>query len=587
MSKNISQSRFTRSMFIKSVLFSPLAGLGLALAEIGDCIIVGHKIGMKAIAAVGYISPLFLIISFLAFGISTGGAIIYNDLLNKGKEDEALDIFNTFVLIGLGISIFIPLFCLSFRGTLPELLGASRKDAEVYEMTERYMFFIALGAPFAIISEILGAYMRNDKNVTFSVALQTACGISNLLLSAVLLFVFGFGIEGCSFGYFISNFAAVMINVIYIILSKGKLRFRPHFAKPKNILKPLHLGFATSSEYIFGAVFTLAFIHVLSKLGGVEGVAVYNIIENLSMVFVFVFELIGKTAQPVFTAYHAEHNIGELRRMLRYCAVYSFLIGTAFVAVIRIYPESLKLIFGMEGVQDISAVYHAASVFGVGAILMGQSLLTQNFTQSEGNEKDVFFLVFIRKLGLGLPILLLLSLIGENAVWFVYPLTESLSLAVFTVFKHIMKSKKGNAEKSPEVYCTCFFMNDTDLFDELDSIDAFLSELGYEKAECLQTKLSLEEICHAMIEHKKKNGESLIQLTITAQTDGSVEVHLRNNDMEYDPFNEVADRLTVMPEIIEEVDFRGLGLLVVRYHARNLLYRNYQGFNTLTYRIKA
>ena len=41
------------------------------------------------------------------------------------------------------------------------------------------MFFIILGGPFAIISEILGAYMRNDKNVTFSVVLQTSCGISN------------------------------------------------------------------------------------------------------------------------------------------------------------------------------------------------------------------------------------------------------------------------------------------------------------------------------------------------------------------------------------------------------------------------
>ena len=44
-------------MFFRNVLLSPLAGIGLSLAEIGDAILVGHGIGITAIAAIGFFSP--------------------------------------------------------------------------------------------------------------------------------------------------------------------------------------------------------------------------------------------------------------------------------------------------------------------------------------------------------------------------------------------------------------------------------------------------------------------------------------------------------------------------------------------------
>lgn len=57
MDKTVDYAYFTRKMFIHSVLPAPLAGIGLALAEIGDTILVGHAIGMDGLAAIGFISP--------------------------------------------------------------------------------------------------------------------------------------------------------------------------------------------------------------------------------------------------------------------------------------------------------------------------------------------------------------------------------------------------------------------------------------------------------------------------------------------------------------------------------------------------
>ena len=583
MNNKTDKGYFTRSMFFRSVLLSPFAGLGLALAEIGDAIIVGHGIGMPAIAAVGYLSPLFLLISFIAFGMSTGGAIFYNDFMNEGKKDKALDIFNTFVVVALIISIFIPLIILPMQDSFLQLLGADPKDGKVYDMAKSYLFFIVLGGPFEIISEVLSAYLRNDRDVTFSIVVQTLCGISNLIISAILLFFFDWGIAGCSFGFFISNTAAALITVIYIIHTKGDLEFRAHFVGLKKLFKPIRLGFATSTEYIFGAVFSLIFIHVLSDMSGVEGVGIYSIIQNISLVFIFMFEFIGKTTQPIFTAYHSEHNKSELRRIFSYCAVYSVIIGIVFSAVVLLYPQVMNLLFGMEDVRDVSSVYHAAKVFGSGAIFMGISLLLQNLIQSMGNDKWVFALVFMRQIGFSVPILLILSLFGADAVWFVYPITELLSQTVLFIFERIRESKSRVKERA--VYCTSFWVNKENVFCELDSVEAFLSEQHIEKSRRERLRLSLEEIFGAIYENAKKRKKILAQLTMIEDDEGFIEVHLRNNAKEYDIFSELLEKLTSMPETLDNSKIKGLGLLVVRYYSKNLLYRNYQGFNTLTYRI--
>lgn len=568
-------------MFFRNVLLSPLAGIGLSLAEIGDAILVGHGIGITAIAAIGFFSPLFLIFSFLSFGLSTGGAILYNNLMNEGRKDDALRIFNSFVLTGCAAAVIIPALCLPFQDGLLGLLGVDSGDGEVYEMAKSYLPFMVLGGSFELITEVLNAYMRNDKDVTFSVIVQTICGLSNLVLSAVMVFVFEWGVAGGSFGFFISNLTAALVSFLYIIFSHGELEFRFRFAPFGNIIKPLRLGFATSSEYIFGAVFNLVFIHILTNLSGVEAVGIYNIIEDISIVFIFMFEMIGKTSQPVFTEYHAEHNEKEKNRLFRYCLFYSMMLGVVFTVLMTVYPQIIDLLFGMEDVSDASKVYYAAAIFGIGSVFMGISLITQNFTQATGDDKGVFMLVFLRQLGFGVPLLLILSMFGDNAVWLVYPLMEILALAGFYVISRIRKSRRKGSEAY--VYCTSFLLNNENLFKELDNIEAIASGHGVDNIRCSKLRLSLEEICETIADHG--HNDILIQLSAAVDENGSVEVHIRDSISEFDPFSVAAKRIEKRPDGVDKVDYHGLGMLIVRYHTRNLLYRYYQGFNTLTFRI--
>lgn len=583
MNSAVNHAYFTRKMFFRSVLASPLAAIGLALAEMGDTILVGHAIGMDGLAAIGYASPIFLLATFFVFGLSMGGAIVYSNLMHEGKKAEALGIFNFFLRISVIIGFGITAAGILGEESLLAILGANPEDAAVYGMAKDYIFYLLLGIPFEILMEVFTAYLRNDDADALSVAIQTASGVFKLIISALLLFVFDWGVAGCSFGFFLSNCLAVLFSMGYILLRKnGELSFQWKTASLRDAVKPLRLGFATSSEYIFDAVFSIVAIHLLMSLAGVEGVAIFNIIENLSLLFIFLYEFIGKTSQPLFSTFFVECNFVELHRTLRYALIYAVFLGGLAMVGVFFYPQIIDLLFGLDDVEDISAAYYAAQVFCVGTIFMGIALVLQNYLQSEEDESGAFLVVFLRRLGTSLPLALVLAEFGIYAFWMVYPLSEILTLCVLFVYKK-RKGERSSVDKE-RVYSASFLGRVEDVEAQLEAIEEFARSHGADRKKCFNLRLAVDEICGIMEEraNRKKDSHILTQLTLIAEENGNFKLHLRDDGKELDPFKISESPWKEITEENEKPDFRALGLHVIKTNAIQLVYRNYHGFNTTT-----
>lgn len=581
---------FTRKMFLRAVLPAPLAGIGMALAEMGDTILVGHAIGMDGIAAIGYVSPLFLLSSFFAFGLSTGGAVVFANLMHKGEQQRALGIFNFFLRFSCAVGFGIMAAGLLLGDGLLAFLGAAPEEGAVFALAKSYMFYILLGIPFQILMELVTFYLRNDNVDALAVALQASAGVGNLIVSAILLFCFDWGIAGCSFGFLASNAATFLIGFLYLLGRQGSLKVQRQAASFPEAIKPLRLGFATSFEYIFGAVFALVSIHLLTELSGTEGVAIFNIVENLALLFVFIYELIGKMAQPIFSAFFAECNVKELHRIFRYCLLYSLALGGLATVAMMVCPELAGLLFGLDGIENTAAVYQAVRVFCVGAVFMGVCLLLQNYFQSEEDEQGAFLVVFLRRAGVGIALAYLLSRFGSNAFWLVYPLSEILTLLIVYVYKWYRGEHK-NIDPA-RVYASTFYGSDKAVAEQLDAIESFAAKWGADERKRYLLRMALDEISGVVSERAVRRAEArvLLQLTLIARETPdekisdpgapTFEIHLRDDAEEFDPFRLPGGPIAAMPERAEDVDYRALGMYVVRSRAQTFFFRNYQGFNT-------
>ena len=320
----------------------------------------------------------------------------------------------------------------------------------------------------------------------------------------------------------------------------------------------MRLGFATSSEYIFDAIFTLIAIHLLIEIEGNEGVAIFNVIENLSLLFIFLYEFIGKTSQPLFSTFFAESNLTELHRTFKYALLYCLLIGFLATLLVITYPQILELLFGLEDISEVAKVYYAARIFCIGTILMGICLLLQNYLQSKEDESSAFLVVFMRRCGASIPLVYILAQFGFKAFWLTYPLAEVVTLIVLFIYKR----RKWERIDETRIYAATFTNSLEDLAEQVEAIKNFATRWRADKYKLNTLRLVVEEEWGLLQEEG-----SIIQLTILAKDDGSFQLTLRNNGKK---------NISPKEQIRERV------LQIAKRRANHYLYRKQHDFNTLT-----
>jgi Na+-driven multidrug efflux pump len=75
---------FTSRMFYRFLIPSMVSSIGLSWGNIVDALVVGAKMGETGLAAIGLITPVFMIFNVMDLGIAIGGSVKYRDF--GGRE---------------------------------------------------------------------------------------------------------------------------------------------------------------------------------------------------------------------------------------------------------------------------------------------------------------------------------------------------------------------------------------------------------------------------------------------------------------------------------------------------------------------
>ena len=84
-----------RSMFYRVMWPSMISGLALAAADIADALVVGSQLGEKGLAAIGLVTPVYMLYNLFGYGFATGGCVNHGKLAAQGREKTALCHFRT------------------------------------------------------------------------------------------------------------------------------------------------------------------------------------------------------------------------------------------------------------------------------------------------------------------------------------------------------------------------------------------------------------------------------------------------------------------------------------------------------------
>lgn len=198
------------------------------LYTIVDTMVVGKKLGVTALAALGTIDTIYWVTNGVVLGITQGCGIVISQTFGK-KDNEKL---NYVIGNSISLSAIMSVILLTLIQILivPALLFL-KLDASIMPLSELYLRILIGGIPIVIAYNICAVILRSVGDSQSPLRAMIISTIMNVCLDILFVCVFEFGIAGAAIATLISQFFSAFYCVRKIlsldIISLKKDCFKP------------------------------------------------------------------------------------------------------------------------------------------------------------------------------------------------------------------------------------------------------------------------------------------------------------------------------------------------------------------------
>jgi putative MATE family efflux protein len=309
----------------------------------------------SAIAAVGFVNPLFLIVMGFSNGIGAGATSVisrYIGVKDKKQADNAalhvllltviLSIIFTFILVLLIKPILI------LMGSDPRLIGLSVTYGQI----------LFLGSTFMIFTATSYGILRAEGNVKKATYAMILAAVINMILDPFFIYTLNMGVFGAGLAS-VFSLGLNSILIIYWFLNGTYIDFSlKNFKYQWNMIKRiLSVGLPGGAEFLFTSILTALLNIILLSCSDIQGVAVYNTGWRVIMLVIVIPMAIATATISVTGVNYGAGKIENLKPILNYSVKLGFVIVTFVAAFIFIFAQQISYIFAyLPGLADLREV---------------------------------------------------------------------------------------------------------------------------------------------------------------------------------------------------------------------------------------
>jgi putative MATE family efflux protein len=435
---------------IRKLSFPMMLTMLLALSYlIVDSIWVAG-LGFDALAALGFISPLFMIIFGLGSGLGTGATSLIARCIGAKDKDKANNAGMHSILLTLIISIALPIFSFLFLKDILVLIGAG----SVLTLANEYGQIIFLGS-FALLFNTLGSSIlraEGDMNrATYAIAISS---LLNMIIAPIFIYTLKLGISGAAIATILSSLVSCIVILYWILIKKDTyiaLKLK-NFSFNISIIKDILLvTLPATVEFFIMSITSIIINAMLIIVGGTTAVAVYT--AGWRIVTIGMTPAMGiETALLIVAgvAFGAK-NYKKLELSFNYSIKFAVLISVVLAGLIYIFAPSLAWLFTYSSNSAILApsIVEFIRIFSVFLVAIPFGLASSSVFQAMGKGHTSLVLIIIRDLILSLIVAYILGFVlhlGANGIYWGIVIGIILGSAIsYLYFKIFLKRLKKDA----------------------------------------------------------------------------------------------------------------------------------------------
>ena len=432
------------SLLLRYALPGVIAMTFFALQSIVDGLIVGHWVGVDALAAVNIAFPAYTLMTALALVIGIGTQAQMGICLGKGEYGNTMNAFRTGLTTVLVFALVFTVVIHAFTEEIARFLGAS---GSLLTLAADYLHGVMPLLTGVVCFMFFDYMLKVLGHPRYAMCIMVGTILLNLGLSILFVVVYGMDTFGVGLGTGLSFTTGAVFSSVATFrqLRKDRALGRARSGFSRQMLwRIVYNGSSEGLSEIAMGISTFLFNITLMEYAGKEGVAAFTIIGYVAFIGSSFMLGVSNGVIPILSYNYGAHRRGRLWRTVALSTATNFVIGTLFMCVLWAFGRPIVTLFlDASETGVIALAVTGARIVGLGYLVSGFNVFAASFFTAVDKAGLSLVVSALRSLILiVIGIFTLPKLFGVNGIWLTLTFTEGTTFLVAvllmrTAFKRI------------------------------------------------------------------------------------------------------------------------------------------------------
>ena len=387
-----------KKAIVKLALPMMLSMLLIMLYNIADSIWVAG-LGADALAAIGFITPLFMVLVGLGNGIGAGANSLIARYIGAKNYDQANNAGLHGIVLSVIVSAIFTIIIEGFMVPILQFMGAG--DTIQYAMDYSYIIF---GFLFIFVySGVASAIFRSEGDMRRATIAIAVTAIMNIILDPVFIYVLNFGISGAAWATVISATMSCLVMSYWIWGKKDLfLDLSPsnfHY-ESSMMVDTLQVAIPSTLENIVFSALAIIINSMLVLAAGTTAVAVYTASMRIVQLSMIPLIGIGTAVLTVAGVAYGAHNHVNLKTAHSYSIKLGFAVSILLGIIMFVFSTQIATLFSYtEASAALSPqIATAISVLSLFVLAIPHGIMSSMMFQGVGKGVYSLLITLLRSL---------------------------------------------------------------------------------------------------------------------------------------------------------------------------------------------
>ena len=313
-------------------------------------------LGSEALAAVGFIFPLFFIMIGFGNGIGIGASSAIARHIGRGDKDAVDSTATQSIVLIVIITVIMTTFMLLFQRPLLEMMGA--KDSLQFCVDYGTPIFAATIVFF--MNGLLSNLLRSEGAAKRAMITQILAAVINIILDPFFIYDtldlglfkingFGMGMTGAALATTIAVSVSLVVILYWFFVKRDtyiKIRAKHIRLERNTVYDILRVGIPASLEMIVMSLFSIVINMIIVKADwGEDGLAIFSSTWRIVQMLMIPNMAIGGAVVPVFAAAYGARRFDKIKEAYFYALKVCTIIMVVIVAITLLSADGMVIIF--------------------------------------------------------------------------------------------------------------------------------------------------------------------------------------------------------------------------------------------------